>query len=448
MKRILACLLLLVFCLSAFAACGTEPVETKDNFTLAKEYLATMYKGKGGKVVMDYDLVGVIAIGETSYAIEWTVDVTSGKAEDVAIIKNDKAVTIDVNEKPEEELNYTLTATITEGENTFAISLNYFVNAVAPVTSGPVFVAEPKTGVAYKFALNQVNRGEILYFAGKMSGNYFATTNLALEAVDVFIESVEDVEGGVRFYFLVDDVKNYLDIHEYAEGKAGVRITTEPSAVFTYSEDAKTYVANVAGEDRYLGTYNTYNTISASSTSYITGSKAGDVGVKQFVAGFRTLQFNNKKVDAPAEGTGYKFALDQVNRGETLYFAGKMSGNYFATTNNALEAVDVFVEAVEGVEGGVRFYFLVDGVKNYLDINEYAEGKAGVRITTEPSAVFTYSEDAKTYVANVAGEDRYLGTYNTYNTISASSTSYITGSKAGDVGVKQFVAYFCIADIV
>ena len=179
--------------------------------------------------------------------------------------------------------------------------------------------------------------------------------------------------------------------------------------------------------------------------SYITGSKAGDVGVKQFVAGFRTLQFNNKKVEAPAFDAAYKFALDQVNRGETLYFAGAMSGNYFATTTNALEAVDVYLEEVEG---GVRFYFLADDVKNYLDIHEYTEGKAGVRITTEPSAVFTYSEDAKTYVANVAGEDRYLGTYNTYNTISASSTSYITGSKAGDVGVKQFVAYFCIADIV
>ena len=450
MKKILACLLLLAFCLSALAACGTEPVETKDNFTLAKEYLATMYKGKGGKVVMDYDLVGLIAIGETTYNLDWTVNVTAGNPEDVTIVKNEKSVTIDVNEKPEEELQYTLTATIKDGENTYSISLDYYVNAVVviPEGSGPVFVSEPQTGVAYKFALNQVNRGEILYFAGKMSGNYFATTTLAMEATDVYIESVEDVEGGVRFYFLVDGVKNYLDINEYAEGKAGVRITTEPSAVFTYSEDAKTYVANVAGEDRYLGTYNTYNTISASATSYITGSKAGDVGVKQFVAGFRTLVFNNKKVEAPATAVAYKFALDQVNRGETLYFAGAMSGNYFATTTNPMAAVDVYLETVEDVEGGVRFYFLVDDVKNYLDINEYAEGKAGLRITTEPSAVFTYSEDAKTYVANVAGEDRYLGTYNTYNTISASSTSYITGSKAGDVGVKQFVAYFCTVDIV
>ena len=291
MKKILACLLLLAFCLSALAACGTEPVETKDNFTLAKEYLATMYKGKGGKVVMDYDLVGLIAIGETTYNLDWTVNVTAGNPEDVTIVKNEKSVTIDVNEKPEEELQYTLTATIKDGENTYSISLDYYVNAVVviPEGSGPVFVSEPQTGVAYKFALNQVNRGEILYFAGKMSGNYFATTTLAMEATDVYIESVEDVEGGVRFYFLVDGVKNYLDINEYAEGKAGVRITTEPSAVFTYSEDAKTYVANVAGEDRYLGTYNTYNTISASSTSYITGSKAGDVGVKQFVAYFCTV---------------------------------------------------------------------------------------------------------------------------------------------------------------
>jgi hypothetical protein len=270
----------------AFAACGSDPVEPKDNFTLAKEYLATMYKGKGGKVVMDYDLVGVIVVGDASYPLDWTVNVTAGNPEDVTIVKNEKTVTVDVNEAPEEELQYTLTATLSEGEQTYSISLDYFVSAVAKQVSGPTKVEEPKTGVAYKFALYQTNRGEYLYFAGKMSGNYFATTPLAMDAVDVYIESVEDVEGGVRFYFYVDGVKNYLDINEYAEGKAGVRITTEPSAVFTYSEDAKTYVANVAGEDRYLGTYNTYNTISASSTSYITGSKAGDVGVKQFVAYF------------------------------------------------------------------------------------------------------------------------------------------------------------------
>lgn len=285
MKKILACLLLIAFCLSTFAACNNEvvPAETKDNFTLAKEYLTTMYRNKGGKVVMDYDLVGLIAIGDSTFNLDWTVNVTSGNPEDVTIVKNEKTVTIDINEKPAEELQYTLTATIAEGEKSHNISLDYFVTAVAPATSGPVFVAEPKTGVAYKFALEQVNLGQILYFSGAMSGNYFGTTALAMEATDVYLE---EVEGGVRFYFLVDDVKNYLDIHEYTEGKAGVRITTEPSAVFTYSEDAKTYVANVAGEDRYLGTYNTYNTISASSTSYITGSKAGDVGVKQFVAYF------------------------------------------------------------------------------------------------------------------------------------------------------------------
>jgi len=206
----------------------------------------------------------------------------------------------------------------------------------------------------------------------------------------------------------------------------------------------KRYTANVAGAERYLGTYSTYNTISASDIKYISGDKAADVGVSQFPAEFRTINFVNKVVEAPVKNTAYKFALDQVNLEKTLYFAGKMSGSYFATTENAVAATDVFVEEVEG---GVRFYFMDGETKTYLDIHEYQAGKAGVRLTAEPTATFVYNETLKRYTANVAGAERYLGTYSTYNTISASDIKYISGDKAADVGVSQFPANFVIADI-
>ncbi len=448
MKKFLSLLLALVMVLALFAACDNnndiqetessteESVDPAKVLKSAKDYVKTLYRETNGtKALRDFEVIGVVRVGEKSFTITWTVD----KTDYVKVVPSEDGttVTIDIEEKPSEQVDFVLTATVTDEEgNTDSISFNRFIEGVVEVTGGPVLVEAPVAGNAYKLALRQENLGKFLYFAGEMSGNYFATTELAIEAADVYME---EVEGGVRFYFMNGEEKTYLDIHEYQEGKAGVRLTTEPSAVFTYSEDAKTYVANVAGSDRYLGTYNTYNTISASATSYITGDKAANVGVSQFVLGFYTVPVSTTVVEAPTAGVAYKFALRQENLGKDLYFSGEMSGNYFATTENAVAAVDVYLEEVEG---GVRFYFMNGEEKTYLDIHEYQEGKAGVRLTTEPSAVFTYSEDAKTYVANVAGSDRYLGTYNTYNTISASATSYITGDKAANVGVSQFVAGF------
>ena len=84
------------------------------------------------------------------------------------------------------------------------------------------------------------------------------------------------------------ETKTYIDIHEYTEGKAGVRLTAEPTAVFTWNEECKVYTANVAGADRYIGTYSTYNTMSASDIKYIAGENVAKIGVSQFPAAFGT----------------------------------------------------------------------------------------------------------------------------------------------------------------
>jgi len=102
---------------------------------------------------------------------------------------------------------------------------------------------------------------------------------------------------------------------------------------------------------------------------------------------------------------------------------------------------------IEEVEGGFRFYFMDGETKTYIDVNEYATGKAGVRLTTEPTATFVWNEECGVFTANVAGADRYLGTYNTYNTISASEIKYIAGEKLADIGVKQFPCYFGFATL-
>ena len=460
MKKLTAWALLLAMCVAMLAGCSTtpdptepptsaptteptvapttEPTEPAEDYLAdAKAYVQSMYKSKAGKVLRDFEVVSAVRVGTQMFDVTWTTDAA---AEYVTIGEPvDNVVTIAIGEYTgEEDLKFTLTATVTSGTESKSVTFEYYIPGTPAKTSGPVFVEAPEVGGTYKFALEQAELGKTLFFTGAMNGNYLASSDNVLDAVDV---TIEEVEGGVRFYFMDGETKTYIDIHEYTEGKAGVRLTAEPTAVFTWNEECKVYTANVAGADRYIGTYSTYNTFSASDIKYIAGENVSKIGVSQFPAGFCTMVYNTVVAEGElTAGSSYKYFLVQAELGKTLYFSGAMSGNYLATTENPLAAPDVFVEEVEG---GVRFYFMDGETKTYIDIHEYTEGKAGVRLTAEPTAVFTWNEECKVYTANVAGADRYIGTYSTYNTFSASDIKYIAGENVSKIGVSQFPAGFC-----
>ena len=445
MKKLTAWALLLALCVAMFAGCSNNteaaaptaaPETAEDYLSDAKAYVRAMYQDKAGKVLRDFDVVSSVKIGTFTYDIEWTTDAA---AENVAIsAPADNKVTIDINENPgEEDLVFTLTATLKVGDKTESATFEYYVPGTPAKSGGPVFVEVPTVGSTYKFALVQAELGKTLYFAGAMDGNYLATTEDPTKAVDV---TVEEVEGGVRLFFMDGQTKTYIDIHEYTEGKAGVRLTAEPTATFVWNEECKVYTAEVAGAPRYLGTYNTYNTMSASDVKYIAGENVAKIGVSQFPAGFCTVSYQINAVEGqPAAGTSAKFYLVQAELGKTLFFAGTMDGNYLATTEDPTKAPDV---TVEEVEGGVRLFFMDGQTKTYIDIHEYTEGKAGIRLTTEPTATFVWNEECGVFTAEVAGAPRYLGTYNTYNTMSASDVKYIAGENLTKIGVSQFPAGF------
>ena len=137
--------------------------------------------------------------------------------------------------------------------------------------------------------------------------------------------------------------------------------------------------------------------------------------------------------------TPYHFALVQAERGETLYFTGEMNGYYLATSTNPANAVNV---SIEEVEGGYRMFFDKAGVKTYIDIIPRADNPAKVNVvlTEAPAAVFTWDAERKTMTAAVGESTWYLGTYGTYNTISASDVSYI--ADVSKIGVSQFPTVF------
>lgn len=365
--------------------------------------------------------------GYTDVKYEWASDNAC------AVVKDGKlTVTL-----PEADTEVKVTVTAKAGAETKTKEFKILVEAAQSKVYENTIVTAPVKDTAYKFGTEQVQTGKWIYFTGEMDGNYFATTTNPEKAADVFIE---EVEGGYRAYFKSGDKKTYIDIYEYQTGKAGVRLTDAPSAVYTWLEAANTAKASVAGGEFYIGTYNTNVRLSASATSYITGDNAAKIGVSQFPAHFITLKELVPTVEKAAElkaDQAYKIYVDQKQVEKVLYFAGAMDGNYFATTDKADKATDVFVETVEG---GYRVFFKQEDKKMYLDVYEYQTGKAGVRITDAPSAVYTVDAATGTFVTKFSFGDFYVGTYNTNVRLSASNISYISGENAAKIGVSQFPA--------
>ena len=338
-------------------------------------------------------------------------------------------------------------------------------------STGLNVVAAPVAGTAYKFGMVQqnVSATDVYYLKGGMDGFYMATSSNVADAIDVYLE---ETTGGYYLYTMEGTTKTYINMVVSGTHVNGAYEATA-STVYRFDETSKTLIAVVNDSDYWFGTRNDkkYTTVGPCATSYNgfycqfyaeTSSEPG--GVTPPPATEETTPSTEATTPSteattpatkpsttlapvvkPVAGTAYKFALVQAKLSKTLYFNGKMddSGKFFGTTENAAEAVDVYLEAAQG---GYYFYFMDGTTKTYLSLEGYLDNngkqKAAVKLTAEATTVFTYSEDAKTFIHTIGDTSFYLGTYGTYNTMSASSTYYITGEKAGDVGVSQFVSTF------
>ena len=468
MRKIISCVLLLALCLSLIAGCApaekpttaptaaptqpkptepkptepkpTEPKPTKPAVDLlenARAYLAAMYKDDRNTIARrDYTVVASVMVGGESFAIEWTTDTPDHVT--ITVGENNE-VNIDINEEPTEEVNFKLIATMKNAEGkTVSVEIPRIIEAVK--ATGVEWIAAPVAETAYKYAVAQNNLGQTLYFAGVVSGNYLATTTNPFESPDVF---VEEVEGGMRLYFMNGEAKTYIEIVDRGngDGKVKAALTTEPTGVLVWDAERKTFTTTVNDATWYLGCYGTYNTFSASDVSYI--ADITKIGASQFPSGLATVNIVPQQVAAPAVDTAYKYTVVQNERGENLYFTGAVSGNYLASSANPAEGVNVFVEEVEG---GYRLYFLKGEEKTYIEIVDRGngDGKVKAALTTEPTGVLVWDAERKTFTTTVNDATWYLGCYGTYNTFSASDVSYI--ADITKIGVSQFPAGLYIVD--
>ena len=322
------------------------------------------------------------------------------------------------------------------------------------VNYGPV-----KEDVAYKMYMEQGALDKTLYFNGQISGNRMSTTTDGSKGADVFGERISG--KGVRFYDMDGNTKTYIEIEEYTnnEGKQRGRalVTTTPSCYWVYDADTGVYAVNLPTAGKYfLGTYNTYETITASWLGYIDGTMNGS---NQYVAKFiesdkvssstpSDTVVKGTPVEEPVVGTGYKFGFyqNQLDGKPFLAFAGKMSGFYAATSEVISGMVDVYLE---NADGGYYLYFMDGNTKTYIDIVERASDATKVDIALQTSGthtVYQLNTEHNYVYTSVVGSEWYLGTFNQNNSISASKTSYI--SDTSKIGVSQFCAWFCTVEEV
>ena len=330
-------------------------------------------------------------------------------------------------------------------------------NYVPPVTEGLQIVTVPQVGVAYKFGLYHGNESANVFFNGENYNSYawyFAYTPVVEEAMDVYLETVEGVDGGYRLYFMKDDVKTYIVAYprDGDTTKGTLKFdTVVPAEYFTFSAEHNTLIyTSTTGEQFYMGSSGTYKSISLSAISYIASTTSyvshlyaegtgedigGDTHEHNYVdgkceCGAEDPNYQPPSVEGPAVitnpavDTAYKFGMIQGNLDNAVYYlAGGMAQTYYlATTTDYNAALDLYLEAAEG---GYHLYCYVNGAKTYINMVVSGTHVNGV-YEASASTVYTWDTKNNTLISDVNGSDYWFGTRNdkTYTTVGPCAVSY------------------------
>ncbi len=150
---------------------------------------------------------------------------------------------------------------------------------------------------AYKFYLNQLTAGKVLYMTAELDqGKFIKGTTDAKAGLDFFAEKIE---GGYKFYTEIDGAKMYLHAHTETNdaGKISkfIGYAAESDNVWYYKAEVNGWFVILDGAEYVLGTYNTYETFSMSEARYLT---AENTGKTQF-PGNLVLKADAESEDAP-----------------------------------------------------------------------------------------------------------------------------------------------------
>ena len=338
----------------------------------------------------DKKLPTELKIRDDKFTITWKLETTNEAA-----VKIKDGVVVETQQ--EQAVNYKLTATITKVGTTETVDV-IFNHTVAPIPKD--YVKNPVVGTPYKLGVNIIKK--LGLFTGKTAGADYKLEIIddSTKAVDVYLE---EVSGGLRLYFKnADGVKTYIEATEYlnSSGKmsGSLKLTTEPTAVYTYDKTLNTLVRKMGENSYYLGSYSkdgvTNEYIGGSSTYYVTGDNAANLDVTQFPIRFYPANIN--VVPAPViEPEG-----DTLTIAEAIEFGlTKASGTYSV---NKYKVTGVITEVYNTTYGNM---YIADADGNKLTI--YGTYDATGEVSYKDMAVKPVAGDTVTIYGSVG---QYGGT--------------------------------------
>ena len=424
MKKIISIVLLLSLCLGLFAGCTptVEPQQPASNLENAKSLVFNTYKPANKDEIpfksVDFEVMTSVLVDGETFPVAWTVEVTEGPAEAVQIVDGSSEAfkKVDLTEKPEVDVKFTLTATISDAEgNTATVSFKY---------QTPKFEAPSAEKIVLKIKDIYITGTEYLY-TGKMKYQLETSDKIA-DAIAFTM--IENADGTNSFktddgYFLFCDANHVQFVTEESDNTKFV-LEVADGGYFI-----KCAVANYNGKAQYLEYYSNYLTcygMGSDASIYTFALEAADGAngkVVKYSEGGSTEPTEPTTPSepstfgpaadavAPVAGTAYKLGLVHGTNAKTYYISGGMAQTYYLATNEAAASgLDAYIEAATN---GYYLYVMENGAKKYINMTVSGTHVNAVYSETAET-VYTYDETLKTLkvAATVEGEtaDYILGT--------------------------------------
>ncbi|MBP3592595.1 MAG: hypothetical protein J6K14_08940 [Clostridia bacterium] len=340
MKKALSLLILLAMCLSMLTACfGSEWREQQEQpdeaLTGAANFLHNIMKDKeGAENLYDFDVVAKVVVEGVTYEVTWKTD-----NEKVKIVKSAKESywTVDIPTTNETAFTYKLIATI---KNADGETVTKEFTRKVPVISddNTLIVSEPQEGVDYKLFIVQYSLRKLLFLTNTTQDGANKFIEGAEGAANGAIYQVEKVEGGYKFFTMIDGVKNYVNAYietykdENNQDKTSkyLGFSTTDAAVFYHKQNVGAWFTMIDNAEFCIGTHASYPTASLSEGSFMTEEAVANQ--EQFAVQFvkadkaSTLNPTFDQIIEPADGStltiaeaielGNKFKKDSYSTGK------------------------------------------------------------------------------------------------------------------------------------
>ena len=415
MKKFLALLLALLMCVGVLASCGGNTDDAAAaTLDEAKELLNSMMKDKNGKATPnDYDVVGKLTVGETTFEVTWKTD-----KENIKIKASSKKDfwTVDVPDVNEAEVEYKLTATIKAADGS---TVDVTFTPKLPVVDNAGVASDFEAGVAYVMFMKQANLGYTVYALNTTQNGENKYIETTMDPKEAAVFYVEVVDGGYKLYTEINGVKNYLhaELKEADGGKMSkyIGLKADSNCVFTYDKELTVFKITLNGGEYGVGTYNSFETISLSDATYFKKDNINVAG-GQFPVGLMT------KAHADTLAPSEKPANNDPKADSTLSIAD-------AIALGKSKAPTVYTEGKYYVEGTVK------------EIQNDQYGNLVITDGTNDLLIYgTYSEDGETRFDKleskpaVGDKIKVYGVIGNYNNNPQMKNGWIIGANAGEGG--------------